>query len=169
MTDPTLLYWGLGLLAAGVLMAVIELFVPSGGLIALAAGVLAVAGVVVLFRHDTTWGLIGLLAVLVLGPMAFAYGLKVYPHTPVGRRMIMGENGRNVAVEQVDRENKAKEHLLALVGEEGEAISALRPVGTVKIGDERFEALAEGLLIEAGARVRVTRVDSGQIKVRPIA
>jgi len=167
--DPTLLYWGLGLLAAAVLLAVVELFVPSGGLIALASAVVAVVGVVVLFRHDTTWGLIGLLAVLVLGPMAFVFGLKVYPNTPVGQRMIMGENGRDVGVEQVDRENKLKEHLLAMVGEDGEALTDLRPVGTVVVGGERHEALAEGNYVEAGSRIRVTRVESGQLKVRPLA
>ncbi|MBL8759125.1 MAG: hypothetical protein JNK35_11930, partial [Phycisphaerae bacterium] len=47
-----LLLWGLGLLAASLLIVVIELFLPSAGVLALVATAVAIAGVVCLFRHD---------------------------------------------------------------------------------------------------------------------
>ena len=48
----TLLLAGIGLILLGALLIVVEAFVPSGGVIGLAAAACAVAGVVVLFRHD---------------------------------------------------------------------------------------------------------------------
>lgn len=166
MTDPTLLYWGLGLLAASLLLIVVELFVPSGGIISIGAGICAIAAVVVLFRHDTTWGLIGLLAVMVLGPMAFAFAIKVYPSTPIGRRMLFGESGEDAATEQVDRVAKERERVHALLHAEGFALTDLRPVGTIEIDGARHDALAEGGMIEAGTKIRVSRISDGQIKVR---
>jgi membrane-bound ClpP family serine protease len=54
------------------------------------------------------------------------------------------------------------------VGAEGVVVSPLRPVGVVRIGDARYDALAEAGLIEPGARVRVSEVYDNQIKVRMI-
>ncbi|MEL7472700.1 MAG: NfeD family protein [Planctomycetota bacterium] len=167
--DPTMLYWGLGLLGLGVVLIAVELFIPSGGLIAVGAAIAAIAGVVMLFRHDSTWGLIGMLGVVVLGPMAGAFALRVYPNTPLGRKMIYGDTGEDIALEQAERMDRERDAALALLDAEGEALTDLRPVGTVLIEGERVEALAEGDLIELGARVRVTRVEHGQVKVREIS
>jgi membrane-bound ClpP family serine protease len=50
----------------------------------------------------------------------------------------------------------------------GEVVSTLRPIGVVKIGDQRHDALAETGIIEPGQRIRVTAVTDNQLKVRAI-
>ena len=52
--------------------------------------------------------------------------------------------------------------------EEGVAITDLRPGGTIRIGKDRYDALAEGRVIEAGRRVRVVGFETGQVKVRAV-
>jgi len=55
--------------------------------------------------------------------------------------------------------------LSALVGREGTLLTDLRPVGTVQIGDRRFDAIADGLYLERGTTVRVARIRGAQLVV----
>lgn len=165
--DDALLLWGLGLLAASLLLIVVEVFVPSGGLIAIVATGTAIAGVVCLFRVSTTWGLIGLLSIGLLGPTALGFALKVWPNTPMGRAM-MGQPTAEELETRRQREQADRDRLQSLVGLEGRVLTDLRPVGVIEIDGHRYDALSEASLIRAGSRVRVTVVDGMQIKVRPV-
>ena len=55
-----------------------------------------------------------------------------------------------------------------MVGAVGMVVSDLRPVGLIQIDGQRLEALAETGFIRAGTKVRITVVESNQIKVRSI-
>ncbi len=168
MAEQSYLLLGLGLIAAGVLLMVAEVFIPSGGILAVCAGLTTVAGLIALFLEDVTWGLVGTLAVLVLGPVAFSFALKVWPHTPIGRRMLLGDLSEEEIARQKLAERDERDRRMALLGAEGVVVTPLRPVGVVRIGDTRYDALAETGLIEAGHKVRVTAVYDNQIKVRSI-
>lgn len=160
---------GLGLLAAAFLLVFAELFIPSGGLIAIGAGAAAIAGIVVLFIHNgPVWGFIGIGVVMVGTPVTLNAALKIWPSTPVGRRMLMGETTEEQIEAKEASEREARERRRALLGAEGKTLTPLRPVGVVRIGDERHDALAEAGMIEAGQRVRVTDVSDNQIKVRAV-
>lgn len=162
-----MLFWGLGLLAAALLLVVIEVFVPSGGLIAIISTGCAIAGIYCLFRVSPTWGIIGILCVIFMGPAAFAFALRVWPSTPIGRKMMGTKSAEQVEAEKL-AELKERERLAALVGAEGVVLTDLRPVGVVQIGTQRYDALAEASFIRAGTKVRVTVVEPNQIKVRAI-
>ncbi len=163
-----LLFWGLGLLAASLLLVVIEVFIPSGGLISLVSAGCALGGLYCLFRYNTTWGVAGLGAMLILGPMVFTFALKVWPNTPLGRRML-GDK----PVEEVEAERlaalKEREKQLALVGAEGVVRTDLRPLGVIEIDGRRFDAISDVSFVKAGTRVRVTVVESNQVRVRPLS
>jgi len=165
--ENTPLLWGFGLLAAALLLVVIELFVPSGGVIAITSGVSAIAGVVFLFKAGPTWGLIGILVVLILGPTALGFGLKIWPHTPIGRRMLGAKTPEEIEREHVET-LREREKLAALVGQEGVVLTDLRPVGVVEIGGRRHDALSESSLVRAGSRVRVTAAEPNQVRVRAV-
>lgn len=162
------LFWGVILLAVALVLLLLEVFIPSMGLISMVGVTLAVIGLVLLFRHDPITGTIGLLAMLVLGPLVLLFGLKVFPHTPVGRAMLYGGK----TPEQLEREDAERQAEIerrgALVGLEGETLTVLRPVGAVRIEGRRYDALSELGMIPAGARVRVTAVEGNQVKVRAI-
>jgi len=162
------LLWGIILLAAALALLLLEVFVPSMGIISIVGMGLGITGLVMLFRYDTITGFIGLAVMLVLGPMVVVFGMKVFPHTPVGRALIYGGKTE----EQLEQEAAAKQaeadKTLALVGMEGEALSPLRPVGAVRIAGARYDALSELGMIPAGAKVKVTSVNGGQIKVREL-
>lgn len=164
----TMLLWGLGLLGVALLLVVVEIFVPSAGIIAVTAAVVAIAGIVCLFRYDTMWGVIGLLITLILTPVLFILGLKIWPSTPIGQKMMHGDETEEDRRRRAEAEIAAREERQALVGAEGEAVTDLHPVGAVRIDGERLDALAEVGWIESGTRVRVVSIADNQIKVRAI-
>lgn len=160
----SLLIIGIVLLAAALLLILAEVFIPSGGLISLIAAAIGIAGIVCLFRVDAKWGAAGTLAAIVLAPSVFFFGLRVLPSTGIGRKMLFGESGRHDPV----LKDSAGE-FDALLGMEGDALTDLRPVGAIRIGGKRVDALSEVSFIRAGTRIRVTAVEGAQVKVRPVA
>ncbi len=169
------LIWAILLLGASIVLIILELFVPSGGLISLLAGVSAVASIVAFFRYETTWGWVALTMYVVLGPIAVIYGFKWWLHSPLGRRMILGGNVDDedpldpdasdaMSDEHARRERTAQ--LRQLVGARGVAVTLLRPVGTVKIEGQRLDAMAEAGIIEPGTPIVVPDVYDNQVKVR---
>ena len=166
MTDPMLI-WAFGLLAAAVVILVLELFLPSGGVLGLLSGALAVASVVCFWRVSPGWGITSLAGLLILAPLVFTFFVKVWPDTTMGRKMILAEDDSEIERRAMEEsEEKTRED--SLVGVQGKAVTDLRPVGVVLLDNQRVEALAEGAWIEAGQAVRVTHVEGTRIKVRAI-
>lgn len=164
--NESLLIWGLVLLAVSALLLVLEVLLPSGGVIAVASGVVGISGLVCLFRYDTTWGLVGTLGVLIVGPMLGAFMLKIWPETPMGRRLIHGTRSEEDILAAAAAEEQERAARLALVGLEGVTVTDLRPVGMAKIGERRLEVLSEAGWIRAGTAVKVVSVSGNEIKVR---
>jgi len=132
--DP-MLVWGLGLLAASVLLLFVEIFVPSGGVIATTAAIVGLAGVVCLFlmkEGGSLWGVSGWLMLVIVFPSAFVVWMKVLPNTSIGQKM-MGIVAEEELANRADRERDEHDELEALVGMEGVARSPLRPVGSILI------------------------------------
>lgn len=162
----SLLLIGIGLLGLGLLLLVLEAFVPSGGVLGVCAAISAIAGIVFLFRHDPMWGATGLLLAAVLGPAAFFSALKMLPNTAIGRTMV-GPSGEEIAEERMQRTSKMRESRAKLQGREGTALTAMRPSGVIEVDGERHDAIARGGLVEKGSRVRVVGVNGLTIEVRP--
>ncbi len=167
MSGEELLFWGVGLLAASLLLVIIEVFVPSGGLIAVTAGGCAVAGLVFLYKYDMRWGISGTLAMLILAPTTFGFALRVWPSTAIGRRMLGAKSPEEEEADRVAALKERQKHQ-SLIGAEGVVLSDLRPVGMIQVDNVRMEALAETGMIRAGTKVRITVVESNQIKVRAV-
>lgn len=159
--DP-LLAWGIGLLVFALVLLLVELFVPSGGVIGAGALVAAIAGVVALFRFDVTWGAAGSLVVLVAIPASFVAWVKIFPSTPIGRAMMGGDEPEPEAV-VASTQRKPSEDLA--VGTTGQAATDLHPVGYIEIEGVRLDAVARGGLIDVGESVVVVSVRGMQIEV----
>jgi membrane-bound ClpP family serine protease len=168
------LFWGFLLVGITFGLLFLELFVPTGGLVGVLAGITAIASIVAFFRYDTTWGIVATLSYLVLGPIVVIYGFRVWLHSPLAKGMILGGTDPEIA-DADDASPMSTEHarqerlaqLRQLIGAEGVAVTPLRPVGTVKINGQRIDALAETSVIDSGTPVVVTDVYDNQIKVRP--
>lgn len=54
------------------------------------------------------------------------------------------------------------------IGDEGEAISSIKPIGKALIADKEVEVRSLGTYIDAGQRIKIIRVDNNRIFVEPI-
>ena len=159
-------WWVVGLLTLATLLVAVELFVPSGGLISIVAGLCAIAGVAVAFQVNVMTGLTARGSVVVGGPTVFWAAIKVFPSTPVGRNIILTAGTTEEDIQRRQSERRAEtQAITALIGAEGEALTGLRPGGTVRIDGEDIEAFAETGIIDAGMKVVVTSVQGRQIRV----
>ncbi|MEQ8844921.1 MAG: NfeD family protein [Phycisphaerales bacterium] len=164
--DP-LLVWGLLLLGVAAFLGLMEIFVPSAGIIGIVALVVAIAGVVCLWTYETAWGVTGMLGVLVIAPTGTYFGFKVLPYTPIGKGLILSNPDPDSP--EVAASSGAISQRMALVGQEGLAQTDLRPIGVVKIAGDRHDAVAESGYIAQGSTVKVVSADGIQLKVRQVS
>ena len=85
----------------------------------------------------------------------------------MGKKMTSADADEVVAAGKEREEEELRERQ-KLVGQEGEVVTELRPVGVVKVGGTRYEALSETTLVKAGERVRVTAAEATQLRVRRV-
>lgn len=163
----TMLLIGIGLIAMGLLLLVLEVFVPSAGILSILAVGCAITGIVFLFRYDAMWGWIGLLTTLVLGPATFAGALNILPNTPLGRAMF-GPSGEEIAEQDQAVKTAARRAREGLQGQVGMALTDMRPSGVIEIDGKRHDAIATGGVVDRGSAVRVVRVSGLTIEVRRV-
>ena len=161
----SLLIIGIGLLGLGVLLIVLEAFVPSGGILGLCALASAIAGIVFLFKYDTMWGAIGLLGAVILGPMAFLWAVELLPNTPLGRLML-GPTNEEIAQQRTQTNKAQTAGRDELLDATGLTLTDMRPSGVIEIEGNRHDAIAIGGIIDRNEPIRVTKVDGLTIEVR---
>src|SRR5262245_52623067 len=86
--DQTLL-WAILLLLLGIGCLVLEMFVPSGGLLGVLAGLCIVGSIVLAFMSGPVAGLVMTLAVTLMLPIMGAVAVKYWPETPLGRMILL--------------------------------------------------------------------------------
>ena len=173
--DSTYFIWGCILCAIAIVLLMLEFFVPSGGLIAILCGVCAVGSVVSFFMYSTVAGAIATIGYVVVTPFLIVFMFKVWLHSPIAKTMILGgeDNTANIGNEEAAAASEQQRlerlaELKDLIGAEGIAETALRPVGTVRIEGRRIDAMAESGIVDINTPVVVTDVYDNQIKVRPL-
>ncbi len=83
------LIWPLTLLIAALLLIFLEIFVPSGGILAFMAAAAVVASVVVAFSTSIWAGTMMLLIDIVVVPLAIVGAIRWWPHTPLGKLILI--------------------------------------------------------------------------------
>ena len=144
---------------------VAELVVPAHGFMAILSAAFAISGMILSFIVGPTFGMICALALMLLTPLVITGFVKYYPHSPVGRRVLLrGPNPQKVNAVSKDQQIE----LTTLIGRTGYAVTTLRPSGTGLIDSHRIACISEGPIIEKGAPVRAVAVSGGQLVVQAI-
>jgi membrane-bound serine protease (ClpP class) len=163
--------WAFIFIAIAVVIFFIEIFVPSGGLLALLGGLSIIASLIAFFIHDINTGLIATGIYIVFGPVIAWIAFKIWASSSLAKRMILGEidgGGEFAKQESEIRRHERLDQLQNLVGCTGETITVLRPIGVVRINDQRLDAMAESGVIEANIAIEVVEIYDNQIKVREV-
>lgn len=158
---------------AGAALLVAEVLLPTHGLLGILGAVGLICGVGACFYINEYLGLTAAVTVVFAAPFAAALWVKVWPHTPAGKALILAPPAPG---------GPAAPHAVQ-VGQVGVVVSELRPGGVCEFGrpvgpltgaavaaaGERVEARSErGAVIPAGRRVEVVAVVDGRPLVRAI-
>ncbi|MFI4874389.1 MAG: NfeD family protein [Blastopirellula sp. JB062] len=154
------IYFALLLLIIALGLIFLEFLLPSAGIL----GVLAFAAML----GSVGWayiycgpgvGTLFLGAAVILMPVVFGMAVKLWPHTPIGRLVLLNTPSHT------KEDDAEKEHLARLVGKVGVATCALLPGGYADIEGESWNVVSESGAIESGEKIEVVEVDGTRIVV----
>jgi membrane-bound ClpP family serine protease len=143
------------LVLLGLVLVIVEvIFIPGTTLVGVAGFVSMVVGIIFSFKYfgaETGW--------LTLGVSTAISGIFLYLsfRTNVWKRFALKAS--------IDSKVNEIEATMFVVGMEGIALSALRPVGKGEFGGNVAEVRTNGEYIEAAESIRIIRVSSNQIIV----
>jgi len=157
------------LVALGLVLLALEIFVIPGFGIAGVVGILALGGGLALSLVGV--GATSALVLWAVGRVALslliAIGvslvlLRLLPHLPYGRSLVLATDldarAGYASAPETDRK---------WVGTRGTAATPLRPAGIAWLQGERVDVVSQGEYIEADVPIEVVRVDGNRIVVRP--
>lgn len=159
--------WGVLLILVGLTLLVAELFLPSGGVLFFLAITAIVVGVVWIFTAPesegggVTAGLITVVALSILLPTAIALGVYWYPHTALGRRVMLAKPDSGKSLAEALELDKYR-------GSYGKTLTPHQPSGVTLIDGRRIDSISEGMYLDAGQVVKVVGVQGVQLVVRPL-
>lgn len=154
------------LFIVGFIALFLELFVPAVGMIGAVGIICMIVATVLGYRNfGNTMGSLFLTGALIGTPAMIIIGLKLFPKTFVGKKLILAFSER----QEEGFTSHTTEIYEALEGKEGMAITNLRPSGMVMIDEKKYSVVTSGELIPRGERVKVIKVEGNRIVVRKLA
>ena len=152
--------WFAILIIAGLFLIGAEIFLP-GGVIGFIGTMCLLAAIVVGFvLFPMEIALLNTLAIIVLVGICIVVWVKYFPKTRMGRSLTLSDDGKSF--------KSASPEFKELEGQEGVAVSTLRPAGIAKFEGKRVDVVADGSWIEGGRPIRVTKVEGVRILVKEI-
>lgn len=142
-------------------LLVLEIFVPSFGLLTVCSLASLAGGVSIFFKFGPISGWIGVGAAVVIIPIVWIITYRLFPKTPFGKHVTLGKPDR----EKGDGIPDMKD-IEAMLGADGIVITPLRPVGMCNFDGKRIECVAETGYIERESKIRVIHVEGTQLTVR---
>jgi membrane-bound serine protease (ClpP class) len=165
------------LFIAGIILIGIELFVIPGfgvwglsGLLLIAASLVLAGQDFVIPNSPEQWKIVRSSALALsasfLGFMTLAYFITArLGSIPILNRLALIPPS---AESRMDGAPATPFDIPLNVGDQGVADSYLRPAGRAKFGDEYFDVVSDGTLVDAGAAVRVISVSGNLVVVREV-
>ena len=159
--DPIILAYVL--IAAGVVLTLAELVLPTGFVLVAIGLCSAFLGVGLLFVYASMeTAIMALLILCVGGPMLGGLLFYLWPYSPMGRKLIRASQEVNTVASMA-----GNVELEGLRGKVGRAVSPLRPSGVAEFDGRRIDVITEGLMVEVGQWVKCVDVRANKVLVRP--
>lgn len=155
--------WVAALLVIGLAVIVLEVFVPSGGILGFVSVATILAAVATAFLQiGTAAGLLVLAITVIAVPAVLGLAFRWFPETPLGRRVLPPPPDPAEVLPDADRRRRLRD----LVGHGGVAVNELLPWGSVQIGTILVEAMSESGPIAAGTAIEAVGVQGLAVIVR---
>ncbi|MDR0870965.1 MAG: hypothetical protein LBN39_09250 [Planctomycetaceae bacterium] len=155
--------WVIICLALSLAFAFLEIFIPSGGLLAFLSVSALLGSVVFAFLTNVLFGSGYLTAVIIAVPVFLWYAVQLFPRTFMGRKLLL--NPEDDPALQPDLKLEA---LKQLIGKRGIAKSKMMLSGLIEIAGQRINAVSESETVEPGEEIAVVKIDGINVLVRKI-
>ena len=142
-------------------LLVVEVFVPSFGLITICAMAAMAGGLAIFFNHSSAAGWIGVIVAVVMIPTVLIMAYKLFPKTRFGKNVSLAGPNRAKGDAIPDTEQLSR-----MAGAIGKVITPLRPVGMCDFAGQRLECVAESGYVDKGRTIEVINVEGTQLTVR---
>jgi len=155
--DPLIIY--LILLASGFALIGIEIFIP-GGILGIIGSVLwIIAAFLGWNTFEYPYNSLSAFSIVLLLFFTIYIWIKFFPKSKIGKSLTLND---------VINESSSYTETGLNIGDEGEAISTLRPAGIAVINDQRVDVISDSSWIEKGSKVKVIGIQKGHIEVEQI-
>ena len=148
------------LIAIGVLLMILELFLP-GGISGVCGALMLLAGCVFVFKDFGfvigCWATLGIIAFTLF---FFVLCLKALPKMPLGKQLLHTADAKDWLAYNPQQQG--------LIGKIGKARTLLRPAGIAVIDGQRLDVVTAGEMIEKDAAVKVIQVEGNRIVVAEV-
>ncbi len=161
LMDIALIVFALFLYIVCAVLTVMEIFIPSFGLLTLLAIGTFVWGASLFFQVSTAVGWFGVFTAMVVIPTFWVITYKLFPKTSIGQAMVLKNVSRSAGDAIADKDDLAR-----LSGKRGRTMGPLRPVGVCEIEGKRVICSAEVGFIPKETEIEVIRVEGNTITVR---
>jgi len=145
------------LFLAAIALFLAEIFIPGWVLAIFGIVVLSVAVVLTFIQFGFGVGTVVLFVTIAIGFAGFGGWMRFFPRTAIGKKFI----NQSIA----GGENKTPP-LLLMLGEEGEALTDLRPAGMVRFRSQHVDVVSDSTFIPKGGKVTFLHIEGNHIVVR---
>ncbi|MCD1261578.1 nodulation efficiency protein NfeD [Paenibacillus athensensis] len=149
----------LAIFAAGFVLLLLELVVPSFGVLTLLGAACLVGGVLAAAADPAQAG-VQLGVALAIALVVIGVSFKYLQHRGVWHRLILKER---LSTDKGFTSNPDRSYLL---GAKGMSLTPLRPSGTALIGSERVDVVTEGSFVTPDSPIVVVRVEGTRVVVQ---
>ena len=148
----------------GIVLLVLEAFVPGFGLPGISGIVLEVIAIVLAWVNHGPVAALGVtIIVLSLIAIAISVSLRSATNGRLSRsKLILKEKESNEAG------YRSSEDMNVFLGKEGETTTVLRPTGMAEFDGVKLNVVSDGEFVPAGTKVRIALVEGNRIVVRSI-
>ncbi len=146
------------LFAVGLLLLVLEVFIPSFGILGV-LGAASLIAAVIRAAYDTSDAILSLGIAFVTAAIFVGFVAYALRKRGVWNRFILNDQ---LTSDESYMENLQREQLLGL---EGTSLTPLRPSGTVIIEGRHIDVVTQGGYIERDRPIRIIRIDGSRIIV----
>ena len=153
------------LLTLGLILCIIEMFVPGFGVFGISGIVCLIGGIVakVLYGGTVTQMIIlivvfSIVLIVMFGIVIFSAKRGLISRSPV----VLKETALPENYAEIDKS------LQNLKGKEGVTVTICRPFGTIQVNDKFYDASSVDEYLEKGTLVKIVEVDGEQIFIQKI-
>jgi membrane-bound serine protease (ClpP class) len=147
------------LFAIGVVLLLAEILLPTGGILVVASLLFFAVGVGIILRYGDT-----VEAAVAIGGLAVGLPAAGFVAVHAWRRMSIGSSLYAAATAGPP----GIAELESLKGRIGRTATPMRPSGTVEFDGRRFDAMTEGMMLDAGVWVKCVGVRGTTVIVRKL-